>query len=74
MHARSRTMSYVEESDPISEAMAPPQNESPRDRQLRMLGERAAKQVSDDIDDELSRERMQVKRQPRPVKILLLGA
>ncbi|KAJ7445540.1 guanine nucleotide binding protein, alpha subunit [Mycena galericulata] len=59
--------------DPIAAAIAPPQDESPHERQLRVLRERTAKQVSDDIDEELSKERQQAKRQPKPVKILLLG-
>ncbi|KAJ7618804.1 guanine nucleotide binding protein, alpha subunit [Roridomyces roridus] len=76
MHAHPRSTlrhPHPEDRDPISLAIAPPRNESSRDRQLRMMGERAAKQVSDDIDDALSRERQQVRRQPKPVKILLLG-
>jgi guanine nucleotide-binding protein subunit alpha len=60
--------------DPIAAALAPPEGESPEERHNRMLSERAAKKVSDDIDDQLSRERQQAKRQPKPVKILLLGA
>ncbi|KAJ6556372.1 guanine nucleotide binding protein, alpha subunit [Mycena capillaripes] len=59
--------------DPIAAALAPPEDESEEERQSRLLTERAAKRVSDDIDDQLSRERQQVKRQPKPVKILLLG-
>ncbi|KAJ7843731.1 guanine nucleotide binding protein, alpha subunit [Mycena olivaceomarginata] len=52
--------------DPLAEALAPPQNESPEQQ-------RTAKKASDEIDDQLSRERQQAKRQPKPVKILLLG-
>ncbi|KAK7060024.1 guanine nucleotide binding protein, alpha subunit [Favolaschia claudopus] len=59
--------------DPLAAAIAPPRDESPHERQSRVLRELAAKQVSDDIDDILSRERQQAKRQPKPVKILLLG-
>ncbi|KAJ6572753.1 guanine nucleotide binding protein, alpha subunit [Mycena vulgaris] len=66
-------MRSLEDSDPIAAAMAPPSNESPEERQRRIQNERAAKQVSDDIDEQLLKERQLVKRQPRPVKILLLG-
>ncbi|KAJ7881474.1 guanine nucleotide binding protein, alpha subunit [Mycena leptocephala] len=66
-------MRSVDETDPFLAALAPPQNESPEQRHTRILKERAAKQVSDEIDDQLNKERQQVKRQPKPVKILLLG-
>ncbi|KAJ6545607.1 guanine nucleotide binding protein, alpha subunit [Mycena capillaripes] len=59
--------------DPIAAALTPPENESPEERHDRMLSERAAKKVSDDIDEQLRRERQQVKRQPKPLKLLLLG-
>jgi guanine nucleotide-binding protein subunit alpha len=67
-------MRSVEETDPISVALAPPQNESPEDRQTRILMERAAKAASDEIDAQLNKERQQAKRLPKAVKILLLGA
>ncbi|KAJ7657184.1 guanine nucleotide binding protein, alpha subunit [Mycena polygramma] len=63
--------------DPISAALAPPENESPQERQSRVMkegGEGAAKQVSDNIDNQLHRERQQMREQSKPVKILLLGA
>ncbi len=62
------------DTDPLAVVIAPPQNESPNDRQSRIQRERVAKQVSDEIDDQLNRERQQAKRQPKPVKVLLLGA
>lgn len=63
----------MEESDPIANAIAPPQNESPEEREARIQKERAAKQVSDAIDAELSREQAYERKRPKPVKILLLG-
>ncbi|KAF8205858.1 guanine nucleotide binding protein, alpha subunit [Mycena galopus ATCC 62051] len=66
-------MRSFDETDPISWALAPPQNESPEDQQSRLLMERAAKLASDEIDAQLQRERQQSKRLPKPVKILLLG-
>ncbi|KAJ7685901.1 guanine nucleotide binding protein, alpha subunit [Mycena rosella] len=73
LHAPGLPMRSLDESDPIAVAMAPPENESPEERELRVQKERAAKQVSDEIDEQLSREQQRVKRQPKPVKILLLG-
>ncbi|KAJ7504961.1 guanine nucleotide binding protein, alpha subunit [Mycena galericulata] len=66
-------MFSLDDPDPFAAAIAPPRDESSHERQLRVRRERAAKQVSDDIDERLSRERQQAKRQPKPVKILLLG-
>ncbi|KAJ7717013.1 guanine nucleotide binding protein, alpha subunit [Mycena metata] len=61
------------ELDPIAAALAPPPNESPEERASRVKQEGAAKKVSDEIDEQLNRERQQVKRQPKPLQILLLG-
>ncbi|KAJ6502886.1 guanine nucleotide binding protein, alpha subunit [Mycena vitilis] len=59
--------------DPIAAALAPASDESSEDREKRIISERAAKQVSDEIDDQLNRERQLAKSQVKPVKILLLG-
>ncbi|KAJ7676607.1 guanine nucleotide binding protein, alpha subunit [Mycena polygramma] len=59
--------------DPIATALAPANDESSEDREKRIISERAAKQVSDEIDDQLNRERQLAKSQAKPVKILLLG-
>ncbi|KAJ7492047.1 guanine nucleotide binding protein, alpha subunit [Mycena latifolia] len=63
----------MEDSDPIANAIAPPQNESPEEREARIQKERAAKLISDAIDAELTREQAYEKKRPKPVKILLLG-
>ena len=62
------------DDDPLARAIAPPPNESPAEREHRMAAESEAKRVSDAIDDELNRQRIADKKNPRPVKILLLGA
>ncbi|KAJ7057269.1 guanine nucleotide binding protein, alpha subunit [Mycena amicta] len=64
---------YEREHDPLSAALEPPVDESPEQRQARILHERAAKQASDEIDEQLNRERQHAKKQGKPVKILLLG-
>ncbi|KAK6974516.1 guanine nucleotide binding protein, alpha subunit [Favolaschia claudopus] len=66
-------MFSLDEADPISQALSPPQNESEQDKQKRDLRERAAKLASDEIDARLNKERLQIRRTPKPVKILLLG-
>lgn len=60
--------------DPLTRAIAPPPNETSAERELRMAAEQEAKRVSDAIDEELNRQRIADKRNPKPIKILLLGA
>lgn len=62
------------EDDPLTRALAPPCNETPRQREHRLRAEQEAKRVSDAIDDELNRQRIADKKSPKPIKILLLGA
>lgn len=59
-------------SDPLSAALQPPENETPADRDRRLLAEQEAKQVSDRID-EMLREEKKEKRLKPAIKILLLG-
>lgn len=59
-------------SDPLSAALKPPENETPADRDRRLLAEQEAKQVSDRID-EMLREEKKEKRSKPAVKVLLLG-
>ncbi|KAJ7154911.1 guanine nucleotide binding protein, alpha subunit, partial [Mycena crocata] len=61
-------------SDPFSLALQPPANETPAARQARLDREQEQKRVSDQIDDELRKERADRKRRAkREVKVLLLG-
>ncbi|GBE87573.1 Guanine nucleotide-binding protein alpha-4 subunit [Sparassis crispa] len=59
--------------DPLARALAPPPNESDEERTARMNVEIEAKRISDKIDEELQRQEKVKKKEPRPVKILLLG-
>ncbi|CAK5274050.1 unnamed protein product [Mycena citricolor] len=61
------------EDDPFARVIAPPQNESPEERDYRLHEERVAKQISDAIDASILREQAVEKKRPKPVKILLLG-
>lgn len=56
--------------DPLTRAMAPPPNETPAEREVRLQAERKAKQVSDAIDEELKKDQ---RKSHKLVKILLLG-
>lgn len=60
-------------SDPFNRALQPPANESPAQRESRLILEQAAKAHSDDIDEQIKRERAALKRQKQAIKILLLG-
>ncbi|KAI6133659.1 guanine nucleotide binding protein, alpha subunit [Pisolithus croceorrhizus] len=59
-------------SDPLSVALQPPENETPADRDRRLLAEQEAKQVSDRIDEMLREEKKEKRLKPE-IKILLLG-
>lgn len=60
------------DDDPISRILAPPPDESPEEREIRLAAEKEAKKRSDAIDEELTRQR-NAERKSKPVKVLLLG-
>ncbi|KLO06108.1 G-alpha-domain-containing protein [Schizopora paradoxa] len=60
-------------SDPFNRVLEPPLNESPSARETRLRKEQAAKARSDDIDEQIKREKAALKRQKQAIKILLLG-
>lgn len=62
----------TEDVDPLTLAIAPPANESPVERAARLASEKAAKEVSDRIDEEiLAAQRNADKKDV--VRVLLLG-
>lgn len=61
------------EHDPLAAAIAPPPNETPAARSVRLRAEAEARRVSDEIDEELKAERAARRRQRPFVKVLLLG-
>ncbi|KAJ7261050.1 G-protein alpha subunit [Mycena rebaudengoi] len=73
MVARTRTHN-PQHSDPFALVLAPPEGETPPERQKRLLSEQEEKRVSDQIDEDLRKERSELKRKSkREVKVLLLG-
>ncbi|KAI9459695.1 guanine nucleotide binding protein, alpha subunit [Lactarius psammicola] len=60
-------------NDPFEAFLRPPPDETPAQREMRILAEQQAKQVSDAIDEQLRVERVELKRNRPDVKILLLG-
>ncbi|EDR12566.1 guanine nucleotide-binding protein alpha-4 subunit [Laccaria bicolor S238N-H82] len=61
------------EDDPLTNAIKPPPDETPEERQRRLRSEQDAKAISDSIDKELESQRASERNGQKPVKILLLG-
>ncbi|CAK5270790.1 unnamed protein product [Mycena citricolor] len=61
-------------SDPFAHVLQPPENETPAERQARVEREQEEKRVSDQIDEELRKERGELKkRAKKEARVLLLG-
>jgi hypothetical protein len=60
-------------ADPFDAVLRPPRDETPSQREARILAEQHAKRVSDAIDEQLQVERAELKKNQPDVKILLLG-
>lgn len=60
--------------DPLAAALRPPSDESEDARNARLEAEEAARIRSEKIDEEINQERLALKKGPKPVKLLLLGA
>ncbi|KAI0651104.1 G-alpha-domain-containing protein [Trametes meyenii] len=60
------------DEDPLSRLLAPPPNETPEEREIRLKLEAEARLRSERIDDQLRAERAALKKN-KPVKVLLLG-
>jgi guanine nucleotide-binding protein alpha-1 subunit len=63
----------LEKDDPLTQAMAPPMNETPEEREARLLAQAEAQKRSDAIDEEINRQRNVDKKAPKCVRVLLLG-
>ncbi len=69
-----RPNGYNNDEDPLTVAMAPPPDETPKEREIRLAEEATAQRRSDAIDEELNRQKMLDKKAPKCIRILLLGA
>ncbi|CAK5272243.1 unnamed protein product, partial [Mycena citricolor] len=69
----SKVLSRSMDDDPFAILLKPPEGETPEQREVRLLLEKEAKEISDSIDEQLSKEKAQERRGPKPVKVLLLG-
>lgn len=61
------------DEDPLTLALAPPPDETPEQRATREAAEIEAKRVSDEIDEQIRKEREAERKKKKPVKLLLLG-
>lgn len=59
--------------DPLDKVLEPPLDETPEEREARLVSEKQAKQISLKIDEDLERQRAAERKGPKPIKILLLG-
>ena len=71
---RRRLTLDSERDDPLSWALAPPENETPVEQAARLAAQADAQRRSDAIDEEINRQRLEIKKAPKPVRVLLLGA
>ncbi|KDR75295.1 hypothetical protein GALMADRAFT_268845 [Galerina marginata CBS 339.88] len=62
-----------EKDDPFISVMAPPENETPAECEARLAAEAEAQKRSDAIDEEINRQRIENKKAPKSVRVLLLG-
>lgn len=63
------------DTDPLTLAMTPPSDETPKQRDARLRQEAEAKAISDHIDEQISREKEDIARRQKAgdVRVLLLG-
>lgn len=61
------------DEDPLTLAIAPPPDETPEQRIEREAAELEAKRISDEIDEQIRKEKELLRRTKKPVRLLLLG-
>ncbi len=60
-------------TDPLSQVLEPPANETSEQRAVRQAKETEARRVSDRIDEQIKSEKQANSRSKAPVKVLVLG-
>lgn len=66
-------MGLASDIDPLALALAPPADETADQRTKRLQDEERARRISEEIDEQIRQERTAMKKQKKPVKVLLLG-
>jgi guanine nucleotide-binding protein alpha-1 subunit len=59
--------------DPLSQALMPPEDESPEDRALRMEKQQEATRISREIDESIQESKKAYEKRKKAIKVLLLG-
>ncbi|OCH90781.1 G-protein alpha subunit [Obba rivulosa] len=65
--------SNTDPDDPLSQALQPPPDESPDQRQARLHQQQEAARVSHEIDEHIQEDKKELERRKKAIKILLLG-
>jgi hypothetical protein len=64
-----RTPSIHSQDDPLTVAIRPPPTETPHERNARLQREQEARRISDEIDEEIRKERERLKKSKEDVKV-----
>ncbi|KAF9528500.1 guanine nucleotide binding protein, alpha subunit [Crepidotus variabilis] len=72
-HRRFTVDILDKDADPLAKAIEPPPTETPEERASRLAREAEAQRRSDAIDEEINRQKQEMKKAPKPVRVLLLG-
>ncbi|KAG6879835.1 hypothetical protein C0992_010793 [Termitomyces sp. T32_za158] len=59
--------------DPLAKVLEPPPNETPVEREARLVAEAQARRISEQIDEEIEKEKAAERRVAKALKMLLLG-
>ena len=59
--------------DPLSQALMPPEDESPEDRALRIEKQQEATRISREIDESIQESKKAYEKRKKAIKVLLLG-
>ena len=70
----SRRSDQGHDEDPLTKLMQPPEGETPEERKARLIADAEARQRSNVIDEEIDRHKQELKKAPKSVRVLLLGA
>ncbi|EMD36098.1 hypothetical protein CERSUDRAFT_116002 [Gelatoporia subvermispora B] len=65
--------SSTDPDDPLTQALEPPPDESPDERQVRLHQQQEAARVSHEIDEHIQEDKKELDRRKKAIKILLLG-
>lgn len=66
-------LGYNVHDDPLSQALMPPEDESPEDRALRIEKQQEATRISREIDESIQESKKAYEKRKKAIKVLLLG-